>query len=254
MTTTAPGMDTAAEALAAAVERVVASQREAIARAAALVAQAIPAGGIVQVFGTGHSRAFGMEVAGRAGGLIPANRLAIGNLVMLGGEPPSVVRDPHAERDPALAARVLALHDIRTEDVFVIASSSGGNGSVVELARLVKERGHRLVAVTSLEHTRRIESRHPSGKRLYELADVVIDNGAPYGDAVLDAPGGVRVCAVSSVTGAVIAQLLTVEVCRLLAEAGHELPVYVSANVPGGDAHNDRLRAAYGTRVQEAAD
>ena len=86
------------------------------------------------------------------------------------------------------------------EDVFVVASQSGINGSVVELALLVKQRGHHLIAVTSVEHTARVAPRHPSGHRLADLADVVLDNGAPYGDALLPTDGGGRVCAVSSVT------------------------------------------------------
>ena len=72
--------------------------------------------------------------------------------------------------------------------MFIICSNSGGNGSTVELARLVTERGHPLIAVTSMDHTTKITSRHPSGKRLFELADVVIDNGGAFGDAVLDLP------------------------------------------------------------------
>lgn len=247
---------TAARRLRAAFDAVVDTQQPAIAAAAALVVASLRAGGIIQVFGTGHSRSFAMEVAGRAGGLVPANKISITDLAFYGDLTPAQVMDPHLERDPALAAALLGMHDIRPADVFLVCSNSGGNGSTVELARLVKERGHALVAVTSMDHTSRITSRHPSGLRLFELADVVIDNRGVLGDAELplppDADGHERgaVLATSTVTSALIAQLLVTEVCGLLLAAGEEVPVLISANVPGGDAHNDRLRARYGSRVR----
>jgi uncharacterized phosphosugar-binding protein len=215
----------------------------------------LTAGGIIQVFGTGHSRSFAMEIAGRAGGLVPANKIAITDLVFLGGVSPTEVLDPHLERDESLAGRILALHDIDPADVFVICSNSGGNGSTVELARRVKEHGHPLIAVTSMDHTRRITSRHSSGQRLFEVADVVIDNGGRFGDAVLELPPGPdgaeqgAILATSTVTSALIAQMLVTEVCGLLIEAGHEVPVLISANIPGGDTRNDALRARYSARI-----
>jgi len=132
----------------------------------------------------------------------------------------------------------------------MIASNSGGNGSVVELARLVKERGHPLIAVTSMQHTTAVESRHPSGLRLFEIADVVLDNGAPFGDAVLELPGGGAACGISSITAALIAQMIIAEVLRDLLAHGVTPPVYLSANVPGGDEHNRALEARYEGRLR----
>lgn len=246
---------TALRLLQDAFTQVADTQQGHIAAAAGLVVESLTAGGVIQVFGTGHSRSFAMEIAGRAGGLVPANKLSITDLVFLGDVAPADVLDPHLERDDTLAARLLAVHDIRPADIFIICSNSGGNGSTVELARLVKEHGHRLIAVTSMDHTTKIASNHPSGLRLFELADVVIDNGGVFGDAALELPatdqGTSRgaITATSSLTGALIAQLLVTEVCGLLLEAGHEVPILISANIPGGDAHNDRLRQAYAGRI-----
>lgn len=236
-----------------ALDRVVAQSREPVGRAADLVVASLRAGGVVQAFGSGHSEALAMEIAGRAGGLVPTNRLALRDVVVFGGEPPEVLSDGILERDPTIAARLLDLAAIDPADVFVIASNSGINGSVVELARLVTERGHRLIAITSLEHTRRVDSRHPSGRKLVDFADVVLDNAAPYGDAVLPLPGGGAVGAVSSLTAAMLAQLIVAEVvCRILA-AGEEPPVYLSANVPGGDEHNRTLEERYAGRIRRTA-
>ncbi|HEX6073945.1 MAG TPA: SIS domain-containing protein [Micromonosporaceae bacterium] len=229
------------------------SQLESIGKAAGLIADAVAAGGVVQAFGSGHSEALAMEIAGRAGGLVPSNRLAIRDLVIHGGAPVDVLHDPKLERDPGVAHRLYELANIRPEDVFVIASNSGINGSVVELALLVKERGHGLVAVTSAEQSRKLPPRHPSGRRLAELADVVLDNGAPYGDALLPLSNGGAVCAVSSITGALLAQMVTAEVVRRMLEAGHTPPVYLSANVPGGDEHNQALESRYAGRIRRTA-
>ena len=235
------------------VARVAASQAAAIARAADLVVESLLKGGVVQAFGSGHSEALAMEIAGRAGGLVPSNRLAVRDRVVHGGEPVSLLRDNKLERDPTVARRIYELATVRSEDVFVIASNSGINGSVVELALLVKQRGHPLIAVTSAEQSAKLPSRHPSGRRLAAIADVVLDNGAPYGDSALPLPGGGKVCAVSSITGALLAQMLTAEVVRRLLEAGHTPPVYLSANVPGGDEHNQALESRYAGRIRRTA-
>jgi uncharacterized phosphosugar-binding protein len=222
-------------------------------QAADLVVASLREGGVVQAFGSGHSEALAMEIAGRAGGLVPTNRIALRDVVVFGGEPPAVLRSGHLERDPSIAQRLYDLATVSDTDIFVVASNSGVNGSIVELARIVKQRGHRLVAITSFTQTEALESRHPSGKKLIDYADVALDNGAPYGDAVLPLPGGGTVCAVSSITGALIAQLIGAEVVRRLTEAGETPPVYLSANVPGGDEHNSSLEDRYAGRIRRTA-
>lgn len=221
--------------------------------AADLIATSIRADGVLQAFGSGHSEALAMELAGRAGGLVPSNRISLRDVVVHGGESPEVLGRGILERDPGIAARLYELAAPQPVDVFVIASSSGVNGSIVEMARIVSERGHPLIAITSLEHTRGVESRHPSGRKLIDFADVTLDNGAPYGDAVLDLPGSGSVCAVSSITAALLAQLVTAEVVRRLVEAGVEPPVYLSANIPEGDEHNRALEEHYAGRIRRTA-
>jgi uncharacterized phosphosugar-binding protein len=233
-----------------AMDTVVATQSAAIGRAARLCTDALAGDGIIQAFGTGHSRSFTMEIAGRAGGLVPANQLSIKDLVMYGGADPEQILDPTAERDPSLARRVWELHEIRPSDVFLIASNSGINGAVVEMARLARDHGNAVVAVTSRAHSDSEPSRHPSGRRLYELADVVVDNCGVPGDAAFALPGGARIVPTSTMTSVLIAQLLTAEVCLALVERGIEPPVYLSSNVDGGDVHNEALRARYAGRLR----
>ena len=220
-------------------------------RAITLLADSIAAGGIVHVFGTGHSEAFAMEVAGRAGGLIPTNKIALRDLVLRGNEDRSVLGSSLLERDPQIAEKLWALVPARPQDVVVIASNSGVNGSIVGFALQAKEHGHPVIAVTSLEHTAAVEPKHPSGKRLSEIADVVIDNLAPYGDTTLEI-AGLGVGAVSSLTAAFIAQLLTLGTVEKLAQSSGP-PVYISANTPGGHERNVQLEAVYGDRLIRGA-
>jgi uncharacterized phosphosugar-binding protein len=241
------------EALAPIMARVGAQAGGPVQDAADLVVAALRDGGVVQAFGTGHSEALAMELAGRAGGLVPTNRISLRDVVVFGGEPPAVLGDGHLERDPSIADRLYELARPSPADVFVIGSNSGVNGSVVEFARLVRRRGHRLIAITSFTQTAAVDSRHPSGGKLIDHADVALDNGAPYGDAVLPLPDGGTVCAVSSITSALLAQLVVAEVVRRLLEAGQAPPVYLSANVPGGDDHNSVLEARYAGRIRRTA-
>ncbi len=215
-----------------------------------LMTRAIEAGAVIQAFGTGHSEAFAMEIAGRAGGLIPTNKIALRDLVLHGTLPVDTLSGSRLERNPDVIAELWEISPIHPGDVFVIASNSGVNGSVVGLALLAKERGHDVIAVTSLQHTAQVQPKHPSGRRLSEVADVVIDNLAPYGDATLALPGGVAVGSVSSITSAFIAQLLTIGVAERMNVNGRMPPLYLSANIPGGDEHNSALEMKYEGRIR----
>ena len=157
------------------------------------------------------------------------------------------------ERNPSVVDELFEISPIGPADVFIIASNSGVNGSIVGLALKAKATGHKLIAVTSLEHTKRVTPKHPSGKRLYEVADVVLDNRAPFGDSTLEFPGGIPVGAVSSITAAFIAQILTIGTAQRIAVSGKTPPLYISANIPGGDEHNHTLEALYQGKIRRSA-
>jgi uncharacterized phosphosugar-binding protein len=239
-----------AEESRAVVDRAVAANTGSVAAAARLIADCVATGGVIQAFGTGHSQAAAMEIAGRAGGLIPTNRLALADLVLVGGEDVSVLSDPLLERAPGLAKRLYALAAPHPQDIFVIISNSGVNNSIVDMALQVKEAGHPLIALTSLTHTRAVPALHASGKRLADIADAVLDNCAPAGDALLPLPGGGALCGISSITSALLAQMAVAEAVRILLAEGKEAPVYVSANLPGGHERNLALEARYKGRLR----
>jgi uncharacterized phosphosugar-binding protein len=218
-----------------------------------LLVTAIERGGVIQAFGTGHSEAFAMEIAGRAGGLIPTNKIALRDVVLRGSLGVESLGSSALERDAAVVDELFDISPVGPDDVFIIASNSGVNGSIVGLALLAQQHGHPVIAVTSLQHTKQVEPKHPSGKRLSEVADVVLDNTAPFGDVTVELPGGVRVGAVSSITSAFIAQLLTIETARRIAASGRTPPLYISANIPGGDEHNRSLEDLYRNRIRRDA-
>jgi uncharacterized phosphosugar-binding protein len=218
-----------------------------------LTADALDAGGVIQAFGTGHSEAFAMEIAGRAGGLIATNRIALRTLVLRGGRNISELGGAEFERDPNIGENLVSLFDVQPNDIFIIASNSGVNGSILGVALAAKARGHKLIAVTSLEHTNRVTPKHPSGKRLSEVADVTIDNLAPFGDSTMELEDGTGIGSVSSLTAAFIAQRITIGVAEAMRQRGKKPPVYISANIPGGDEHNRALEDLYGDRIRREA-
>ena len=235
------------------LDHVTASSQPAVESAAELFADCVRSNGVIHAFGTGHSQAVALEIAGRAGGLIPTNRISLADLVIVGGQDPAVLDDPMLERQAHVAAPLFELAAPRPGDLFVIASNSGVNGSIVEMAHLATSAGHKLVAFTSLEHSRQAAPKHESGKRLLDLADVTLDTGAPYGDSILSLPDGSTACAVSSVTAAVLVQMVVAEAVRRLLSDGVAPPVYISSNVPGGHDRNLGLEKHYAGRIRRMA-
>ena len=233
------------------LERVRQTQTETIRHAALLFAQCIEKNGVIQAYGTGHSRAIVMELSGRAGGLVPVNRIDLEDLALSANWPLAVVRNPDIERNREAGKAILGCYRIEAQDIFLIISHSGTNMAIIEVAQQVKDRGHVLVVITSLEHAQKSTSRHPSGKKLYELADVVIDNCGPFGDALLDLPAGGKACGISSLSAVLIAQMLTAETIHNLLERGIEPPVFLSYNVPGGIEQGERLLQKYAGRVRQ---
>ena len=233
----------------AAVERAIEANKDSVAAAGRLFADCVAADGVIHGFGTGHSQATVLEIVGRAGGLIPTNRIGLSDLVLRGGEDRSVLGDPLLERSPGLARRLYELADPRPQDLFVIVSNSGVNNSIVDMALHVKEAGHRLIALTSLTHTRAVPALHPSGRRLADVADVVLDNGAPAGDAILPMADGGALCGVSTITSALLVQMVLAECVGVLQAEGKEAPVYISANLPGGHERNVVLEERYAGRL-----
>jgi uncharacterized phosphosugar-binding protein len=243
-------MDTAEEALLGLIDKVEQTQTENINKAAQLCADAIAHDGVIHVFGSGHSVGFGMEMTGRPGSLVPVHLIRSTDFILNGIYTLKEFRDPvvNFERRPGIAEKLYDLYDIRPNDVFIVISNSGINGLVIDFAIRAKQ-DHKVIVVTSWEHTSSEPSRHPTGKKLYMMGDVVIDNCGPKGDAIIDTEGDGKLCSASAVTGDVIAQLLSIETARLLKQQGIEPPLLFEEQTEADKAHNQQLLAKYAGRI-----
>jgi uncharacterized phosphosugar-binding protein len=205
----------------------------ALSEAGGVLASSLQAGGSVYVFGTGHSRAVAMELSGRAGGLEGMKELVLDDLVNAGVADKDELLDGTLERRPEAALALLNSVAISPSDAFIVVSQSGCNGAPVEMALHARRQGLPVVAITSLEHSRAVTSRHPSGLRLFEAATLCIDTCAPYPDTAIHLSSEVGVCSLSSFAGVLIAQALTAEIVDRYLRAGVVPPVLVSRNLPG---------------------
>lgn len=210
------------------IDRIEETQENNIEKTAELFKEKIIDDRIIHVMGTGHSHMLAEELFVRAGGLAPVNALIDENFILSNG----ARKSGKLERIEGLARIIWEEHKISSADLMIIISNSGRNAVPIEMAMLAKENGLTLIAITSLHHSRSIQSRHKSGKKLYELADLVIDNCVPAGDSLAEldhiktAPG-------STVAGVVILNSIVLRTLQKLVDIGYTLPVYQSQNVDG---------------------
>jgi uncharacterized phosphosugar-binding protein len=216
-------------------------------QAAEAIATCMEHKGILHTFGTGHGHILAEELFYRAGGLVAVNALLDPGLMLH----VSALSSSHLERLPGYAERVLERYQISAGDVMMIASNSGRNSVPVEMALVAQARGLTVIALTSMAHSQSQSSRHPSGKRLFEIADIVLDNCGTVGDAALEIEGlPGRIGATSTVIGAALLHSLVYEVVQKMLARGLQPDITISANVDGSDAHNAPLFAQYQNRLR----
>ncbi len=220
------------------------SQREELGKAAELVLDAVSGDGIVHAAGAGHSLAMVFETFYRAGGLAAVRPLWDPEVLPLSG----ALRSSAAERVPGRGRALVESADIRSGDVVVVFSTSGRNPYPIEIAQESQARGVPVVAVTSTAAS--VAATDRSGTRLADHATVVLDTHVPPGDVVYPASAP-RTCATSTVAAAYTWASLLAELDDLASRRGIELPLWTSANVPGGDERNVELVARYADRIPE---
>ena len=155
-------------------------------------------------------------------------------------------KSSYMERLPGYAEILAKLYRIQEEDVVLIASNSGRNAYPVELALCARERGAKVIAITSVDHSSKTESRHASGKKLMDLADLVIDNCGVAGDSALK-PEGMKaaVCPTSSIANAFIVQAVTAACVEEMLACKEEPPVFISLNIDGNEDVNEAYFEKY---------
>ena len=242
------------------LDAVATTQGEAIDAASRIFADTIAADRLVHVFGSGHSRMNTEEMFPRIGsypGFHPIAELALSNHVGVVG-PNGLRQAMYLEKVPGFARIILQQIKVHPGDSFLIFSSTGINGTVIELAILAKRMGLPVVGVTSLDHGRATQSRHPSGRKLAGFADVTIDNCSPAGDAAVDIEGvPYRVGPTSSIGAIAVVNALKARTAELLAERGVPPVVLTSPHFVGsaeGEQQLERVYEEYFRRVRQVYD
>jgi len=225
------------------LDRLVQGQEATIQLAAQWVAETIIHDRIIHTFGTGHSHMIGLELFVRAGGLANVNAMLDSIVMTAEGSR----RSAEIERIPGLAKIIWDQHKIGPDDIIFVISNSGRNAMPIEMAQIAKEFGIKVIAITSMEQSTRYPSRHHSGKKLFDFADLVLDNRVPSGDGILHIDGNLT-GAVSTISGVFLVNLVATEGMKIAAEAGVKLPIYFSQNIDGFS--NEELYARYEGRVK----
>ncbi len=237
-------MPNPAEAYYAAATALLARSREhnatVLTEAAARIGRSIADGGVLHTFGSGHSDVISREIIGRAGGLVCVSGIPdptggfVENLVGYGTR---------------LVERYERAHGLRAGECIVVISNSGKNSSPIEVALHAQSRGLTVIGLTCVAMSKTAPTVHPSGKKLHEVADLVLDNLGSPGDALVDTGGGDMAGPTSTVVGAMLLNLLTLETIAWLRAHGHQPPLLRSQNLPGAIEYNRELGRRYAGRL-----
>lgn len=235
---------------------VVEAQTPQIQQAARWFADTILAGRMVHVFGSGHSRIMVEEMWPRYGsfpGFNPIVELSLTfhNLVVgANGQRQAMF----LENVPGLADRILRNYDLSDQDSALVISSSGCNVVPIEMAELFQQKGVRVVVLITKDHSEASTSKRVDGKKLGDFADLILDTGAPVGDAMLTVPGlDTPVAPGSTVGGAVLINCIKAEVAKLLTDAGRPPKVLSAGVVVGTDRAVDLFESAYDEHAHRLA-
>lgn len=221
------------------------TQEPAIDSAASAVAETLLNGGTVFTFGTGHSHILAEEIFYRAGGLVKVYPLLDSPLMLH----INASRSSNMERVSGYAETLWDGIETGANDVIFIFSNSGRNAVPVDMALAAKARGLKVICITNLKHTRSVSSRHPAGKKLFEVSDIVIDNCGAIGDAAISV--GEYVCGpTSTAVGAAVLQSIVCGAVEKVLEAGRDPEVFKSSNVDGGDAVNEAFIEKYKKQIR----
>jgi uncharacterized phosphosugar-binding protein len=234
----------------------VAAQQARIEQAAEWFAATILAGRMVHLFGAGHSRILVEEMWPRYGsfpGFNPIVELSLtfhNGVVGANGQRQAMF----LENQPGLAERILRNFDLSPLDSALVVSSGGTNVAPIEMAEQFRQRGIRVVAIVSLRHCAASQSRHPRGEKLVDHADLVLDTGAPQGDALVRIPGlETPVSPGSTVGGCLLVNSLKAEIALRLTRAGYPPKVLTAANLAGAARSAELFEAAYDEHARRLA-
>ncbi|KXA91552.1 hypothetical protein AKJ63_01275 [candidate division MSBL1 archaeon SCGC-AAA259D18] len=228
------------------LEEIDETQTDKIVEAAEIVSDCIKKDGIVHTFGTGHSHMIAEEAFFRAGTLAPVNAILEPSLT---GQQ-QVIKSTYTERMEGWGEIILDYVDPDPKDVFIVISNSGRNAAPIELAQEAKVRSHKVIAITSKTYSENVPSRHSSGKKLMDIAELVIDNCGKLGDISVELEDlEPKVGPTSTITGVYILDSIMVQAESNLSKKMEEPPVFWSGNLPQGMEKNEKFMKKYKDRI-----
>ncbi|SEA64290.1 sugar isomerase domain-containing protein [Pedobacter hartonius] len=225
------------------IKSISSKETENIKEAAEWVSEVIIEDRIIHAFGSGHSHIIGMELFTRASGLANVNAILDDLVLATSG----ARRGGEIERISGLADILWEKYRISSSDIMIIISNSGRNAMPIEMAMRAKKEGLKVIAITSLTQSKSYPSRHSSGKKLYEIADLVIDNHVPSGDGLMEIEGKL-IGPASSIAGMLLVNTITTEAIKIASAKGAALPIYHSQNIDGYS--NEELYLKFEDRIK----
>ncbi len=231
------------------------SQRAELDASAGWCADAIAAGGLVHLFGCGHSRMLCEEMTPRQGcyvGWHTIVELALSFHNQIVG-PNGLRQSLHLEKTPGYAEQILRNFAFGPKDVMVVISTSGIREVIVEMAEGARTRGLKVVGVVSKAHCEQAKPALASGKKLMDVADVILDNGAPVGDTLVSVEGAGRTGPFSTLGGAMVMNMLRCEVAERLARRGVEVVLLPSHQFVGSRTVEEQLEYFYAQYARSVA-
>lgn len=228
------------------LEKLENTQEQVIEQVAEVCAECIYNGGLLYFFGTGHSHMICEEPFYRAGGLASIYPILETDLMLHEG----ASKSSSYERLEGLGNVVVSHTPLGKGDVLFLISNSGRNCAIIDAALEAKKRGAVTVAITSMNHTTNVASRHSSSLNLYQVCDFVLDNGGIVGDASVSLDGlPQKIAPTSSVIDITLVNLVLVNTVELLLQKGMTPPVFTSANTDQGDSANKNILETYKSRI-----
>lgn len=222
------------------IHQIESNELEKIQEVAGITAKSIVNGGIVHLFGSGHSSIPTQEVYIRAGSLSNARPISLERFL------------DSFERIEGVGNALMRGFDGKAGEVLMVFSNSGVNPLPIEVALNGKKLGLFTVGISSFAHTQKAESRQKDGMKLRDVVDISIDSHVPYGDAGLEMTGlPMAIGPLSTIAGVSIVNAIMAETIEQLLALGVTPPVRISRNTPAGDAHNLQFQEKYADRIPE---
>jgi uncharacterized phosphosugar-binding protein len=219
-------------------------------RAAEICSKSILSKRVIHIYDTGHI--ISHEMIMRTGGLVAYTHLSFegmvenNNLARLENQDNQQNNMDVYFSEKTLVQWLFTKNKLLSGDVLILGSVSGLGIRVIELAIQAKEHGLTVIALTGVDFSKQLESKHPSGKHLFEVADIVLDNQVEYGDAFLDIPGfDLKICPSSGITSTILMWSLTVSIVEKIVNSGVHPSVYTSVNLPNGPAMVEQIEKEY---------